>query len=118
MKSKGLYALALVMLVPSMWATPVIAQPQPVTCNTVIQTPGKYELAGDLSCEVGVPPPLFCDVAAITIAAPDVQLNGRGFTVSGINTGIGIRIASSGVEVQDIVVEAFNIGIEISGGGL
>ena len=118
MKSTELYALALVMLVASLCATPAIAQPQPVTCNTVIQTPGKYELVGDLSCEVGVPPPLFCDVAAITIAAPNVQLNGRGFTLSGINTGVGIRILSTGVDLQDIVVEAFNIGIEISGGGL
>jgi parallel beta-helix repeat protein len=117
MNSRALYALALLLLVPPVFVPSAVAQPQPVGCGTVIDTPGKYELTGDVSCEL-VPPSQFCDAAAITITAPHVELNGRGFRVSGIDTAVGIRIMSTDVRVQDIVVERFNIGIEITGGGL
>jgi parallel beta-helix repeat protein len=117
MKATILYALALLLLAP-MSAPEAVAQAQPVACGTVIDRPGKYELSGDLSCPLGFPPPLFCDAAAITITAPHVELNGRGFSVSGIRTGVGIRITSTDVRVLDIVVAEFNVGIEITGGGL
>src|SRR5262249_13584598 len=73
-----------------------------------------------LTCLVGFPfPTLFCDKAAITITAPNVDLNGHGFTlVSSINgEGIGIQITgASHVQVRNITIEGFAIGIDIKGG--
>jgi parallel beta-helix repeat protein len=100
---------------------PVAAQPIAVTCGAVLDTPGIYELQGDLECPLGVPPPTHCNEAAITITAAGVQLDGRGFTVSGnpsfAETGIGIRITATGARVRNIAVQRFAIGIDIAGGG-
>ena len=69
-------------------------------------------------CPLGFPPPAFCDAAAITITASNVNLDGGGFTLSGaISTGVGIRITADHVHVHDIAVEQFNTGMEITGGG-
>jgi parallel beta-helix repeat protein len=99
---------------------PALAQPQPVACGAVIDTPGHYALAGDLSCGGMVPPPLFCDTAAITITAAHVHLDGHGFTVSGNGfpaaTGVGIRITSTNATVKNIGIEHFSVGIDIVGG--
>ena len=113
----ALIVVATTMVVPS----PADTQPLAVTCGAVLDTPGLYELQGDLECPLGVPPPTHCNEAAITIAAAGVHLNGRGFTISGnpsfAETGIGIRIATTDVRVQDIAVQRFAIGIDITGGG-
>ena len=102
-------------------ALPATAQGRgttPVECGDVIDEPGNYHLEADLHCELGVPPPVFCEDAAITITAPDVHLNGRNHTLSGFPTGVGLRIASiTGVTVRNLGVERFGIGVEVSGGG-
>jgi parallel beta-helix repeat protein len=86
--------------------------------GAVIDSPGQYQLAGDLTCLVGVPPPLFCDKAAITITASNVHLDGQGFTLTGVlGDGIGIQITSSNVHIRNITVEQFDVGIEIKDGG-
>jgi parallel beta-helix repeat protein len=101
-----------------MLVTGAMTQPQQViACGAVIDTPGTYELADNLSCPLGLPPPAFCDTAAITITASHVRLKGRGFTISGNQTGVGIRVAAADVHLQDVTVERFNIGIELTGGG-
>jgi nitrous oxidase accessory protein NosD len=111
----------LVALATAIHVTPVVAQPKVVTCGAVLDTPGMYELAADLTCHLGVPPPQFCDAAAVTITASGVRLNGRGFTLSGgagpDATGVGIRITASNARVENIAVEAFAVGIAIEGGG-
>lgn len=103
------------------WAPPAAAQPVTVTCGAVLDTPGLYELAGDLECPLGVPPPVHCAEAAITITAAGVHLDGRGFTLSGnppfAETGVGIRITATNVRVQGIAVQGFAVGIDVAGGG-
>jgi parallel beta-helix repeat protein len=94
---------------------PVAAQEQSVACGAVLDRPGAYHLSGNLDCPL-IPPGPFCDTPVITITAPDVRLDGRGFTLSGI-AGIGIRITATGADVRDIAIEGFRIGVHIAGGG-
>ncbi|HSL84029.1 MAG TPA: NosD domain-containing protein [Thermoanaerobaculia bacterium] len=101
------------------FALPAVAQPStPVACGDVIDEPGRYHLEGDLHCELGFPPPFFCEDAAITIAEPGVVLDGRNHTLSGFPTGVGLRIESTrGARVRDLAVESFGTGVEVTGGG-
>jgi len=115
---KNLIWAALAMLVISLLPATAEAKVQTVGCGAVIDSPGQYQLSGDLTCLVGVPPPLFCDKAAITITASNVHLDGQGFTLSGFQgDGIGIQVTSSNVHIRNITVEQFDVGIEIKGGG-
>jgi hypothetical protein len=112
---KNLVWAALAMLVLSLLPATAEAKVQTVGCGAVIDSPGQYQLSGDLTCLVGVPPPLFCDKAAITITASNVHLDGQGFTLMGV-LGDGIEITSSNVHVRNITVEQFDVGIEIKDG--
>lgn len=111
--------LFLVSILLAASALPAAAQPStPVGCGDVIDEPGRYHLEGDLHCELGFPPPFFCEEAAITIAAPGVTLDGRHHTLSGFPTGVGLRIASTtGARVRNLAVESFGTGVEVTGGG-
>jgi hypothetical protein len=74
-------------------------------------------IIGKPDMPVGIPPGLFCDKAAITITAPNVHLDGQGFTLTGsLFIGIGIQITAPDVQVRNITVESFDTGIEIREG--
>jgi len=114
---KTLICAALTILIFSIPPAAAEAHVESVGCGAVIDTPGNYQLSGNLTCHVGVPPFLFCDKAAITITAPNVQLDGQGFTLAGyIGQGIGIQITASHVQVRNITTELFATGIEIKEG--
>jgi len=115
---KQLIWAGLAVLVLSFLPSTAEAKVQTVGCGAVIDSPGQYQLSGDLECLVGVPPPLFCDKAAITITASNVHLDGQGFTLTGFQgDGIGIQITSRNVHVENITVEQFDVGIDIKDGG-
>src|SRR5215831_747293 len=117
---KTLICAASVMFVLSIMPSAAEAAGRSVGCGDVIDTPGNYQLSENLTCLVGLPrPELFCDKAAITITAPNVDLNGHGFTlVSSISgEGIGIQVTgASHVQVRNITIENFAIGIDIKEG--
>jgi hypothetical protein len=95
MDLKSLICAALALLVLSILSSPAEAHGQSVGCGAVIDTPGNYQLSENLTCLVGIPPGLFCDKAAITIASPNVHLDGQGFTLTGsLFIGIGIQITA------------------------
>ncbi len=111
--------LLLVSILLAASALPAAAQPStPVGCCDVIGEPGRYHLEDNLHCELGFPPPAFCEDAAITIAAPGVTLDGRNHTLFGFPTGVGLRIDSTtGARVRNLAVGSFGTGVEITGGG-
>jgi hypothetical protein len=97
MDLKSLICAALVMLVLAILPSASEAAGRSVSCGDVIDIPGNYQLSENLTCLLGFPPTLFCDKAAITITAPNVHLDGHGFTLAaGINgEGIGIQITGA-----------------------
>ena len=81
------------------------------SCNTTITASGVYVLNRNLNCKVAL------YKAAIIIAADNVILDGRGFTISNNNSASdssGIQLKNvSGVEIKNITVSGYTTGIYI-----
>lgn len=86
-----------------------IAAPTPISECTTIDTPGSYQLSGDVSNATADP--------CIEITAGDVVLDGAGHTVDGAGSGSGTGIDAAGpanlsnVTVQDVTVAEFRRGV-------
>jgi parallel beta-helix repeat protein len=89
--------IGLVAMVPNpAWATDI------TKCGAVIDQPGDYHLAQDLTCNPGL------DTAAITIHANDVTLHLGGHTLSGGGTGINgivVGFGSGGPMVFGVTIQ-------------
>lgn len=95
------YLFATLALFPLLQLLAVSAPAQtPITsCDTFIKKPGRYYLANDLTCrdfEV-----------AVTIEAPDVELELRGHQITGPGAG---SQASGGINVEHVGRGAFIVG--------
>jgi hypothetical protein len=79
-----------------------------------IKTPGSYRLAGNLTVPGG---------NGIDVSATPVSIDLNGFTITGQNSGVGIGVmtapgSQTTLAVSNGTIQNFNIGVDVSGGGL
>jgi parallel beta-helix repeat protein len=78
---------------------------------TNITEPGYYELCGDITAAVG----LSSHDACIDIQANDIELNGRGHSIFGEDTGYGISINGfNSSNIYNTQIGYFYVGIQVS----
>jgi hypothetical protein len=81
--------------------------PTPVSECTTIDTPGSYELTGDISNSATAP--------CIEITTSDVVFDGAGHEIDGVGNGTGVRVAGAGtlsnVTVRNLRVTDWETGV-------
>jgi parallel beta-helix repeat protein len=81
--------------------------PTPVSECTTIDTPGSYELAGDISNSATSP--------CIEVTASDVVFDGAGHEIDGVGNGTGVQVAGTGtlsnVTVRNLRVTDWETGV-------